>query len=383
MCLVVLKMDAKKIKSGNGDQKKRDLELLEKWVNERVAVHDAPRVPDVLRYAKREGLKVTRKDVSLLVRLNKYYAQSMHQQRPVKKSKKYRPVVATNLGHLHADIGFISITSRLKYPVRPIHRGGFFVAVDVLSRFVYIVELKFNRQAPSIIKALEEILVKHKKAGNDYPIRSISFDQEKSVVGKKVQDWLKDHNIKFHSFEMTASKSKFAENMIGRIRSYWSKLNEKYNFEKPWWDMILETERHFNKEQPIIVDGKYVGNYTPDSINQSNIQEFLKSLQGAAPAYYWAQFNIDPSNVKFEFKIGDFVRAKLIVVSSAVIGEKRSERHLTDQVYKIIRAMPYVRRNMSIGKLYTCQNIEDPYKVEHFDQEDLQLTTNDRTAEDQ
>ena len=98
-------------------------------------------------------------------------------------------------------------------------QSGYLAAKDVLLRYVYLVVLKKNRKAASIISAFETLLALHQAAGHTHPIRSISFDRERSVVSKEVQSFLKSKNIKFTSFKMSKSKAKHAENLIKLVRT--------------------------------------------------------------------------------------------------------------------------------------------------------------------
>ena len=101
----------------------------------------------------------------------------------------------------------------------PIYQSGFLVVRDVLSRYVYIILLRGNRKAQSMIAAFEKLFELHKQAGHKYPIRSISFDKETSVMSKAVQAFLADNNIKFVPFQMSSSKSKMAENFKKCLQS--------------------------------------------------------------------------------------------------------------------------------------------------------------------
>jgi hypothetical protein len=75
--------------------------------------------------------------------------------------------------------------------------------------------------------------------------------------------------------------------------------------------------------------------------------------------------------VKFKFAVGTLVRPKLIVTSSAVIGVKRSETNLEEDVFEIVAQRPYVTRLLTVGKAYKCKNTSDETHVEVFDEQDL------------
>lgn len=340
------------------------------WLRDRFGRGEIPRVVDAVKFAKQENVGLSKREIGTILRSMSEYEMSLHQQRPRLRSRKYRPIMVTSLGHLHGDIGFFPINEHYETP--PTYRAGFLICVDVLSKFVYIEVLRKNRKAEQIISALTRILQKHNKAGHKYPIRSIAFDQEQSVMSKKVQGFLKENGISFHAFRHSSSKSKMAENTIGRLRALFSKLDVFYNYTRKWWDMIDDAEYNFNYVWPIVIDNVTLP-YTPASITVDNVQEYLDMLYKASPVLYFAQFNIDPDKVHFKFEIGNLVRAKLIVVSSAVLGTKRSAKKLTDDVFEITYRCAYLKRNRSVGKLYRCKNVSNFKEVENFDEDDLAL----------
>lgn len=359
-----------KMKINRVNEEKDNKQALTMWLRDRFGRGEIPRVTDVVKYAKREKMALSKKDVVNLMHSFSEYEMSLHQQRPRLRSRKYRPIIVTSLGHLHGDIGFFPINEHYETP--PTYRAGFLICVDILSKFVYIEVLRKNRKAEQIISALTRIIQKHHKAGHKHPIRSIAFDQEQSVMGKKVQGFLKENGISFHAFRHSSSKSKMAENTIGRLRALFAKLDAFYNYTRKWWDMTGDAEYNFNYTWPIVIDGVMLP-YTPASISVDNVQDYLDALYKASPVLYFAQFNIDPDKVNFKFEIGNLVRAKRIVVSSAVLGTKRSGKQLTDEVFEITYRCAYLKRNRSVGKLYRCKNIDNPKEIENFDQDDLAL----------
>jgi hypothetical protein len=82
---------------------------------------------------------------------------------------------------------------------------------------------------------------------------------------------------------------------------------------------------------------------------------------------------VDPRLVKFKFPVGSFVRAKLLVTSAAVIGEKRSATNLTLQSFGIVEHIPYIAKDLSLGRAYKCQDLKSG-DIEIFDEKDLVLT---------
>lgn len=345
--------------------------LLSDWLTERVRANDVPRISDVMGYVRREGIPLTRKEVSTAVRLHHAFMMSMHQQRtPPSISRSWMPIVATNLGHWHCDIGYFSVNARYETPKS--YRNGFLVAKDVLSRYVYATPLLRDKSADSMIRAFKALFEQHAKQYDEKlagmvdgeakerrrrveAIKSISFDKETSVMSKKVQQYLKDSNIAFHAFRLSSSKAKHAENAIRQIRSVMAKLMRLHRKEDRWWTLLPVCVKMMNSK-PVVVEGKYLG-MAPKDVNGATLAKYLQALQKAVPSYYWAQYSLDPSAIDFKYRVGDKVRILLIVTTSQVIGVKRSENNVTEDLYVVEKKLPYVTKNMRVGKAYRIVNL--------------------------
>jgi hypothetical protein len=231
----------------------------------------------------------------------------------------------------------------------------------------------------------------HEAAGHTHPILGISFDRERSVVGKVVQAYLREKRIKFTAFRNSKSKAKFAEGAIRLVRTLVARLERKYNqgrkakggpAPRRWWNLLGEVAAILNRQE-IVVGGKRTG-FAPADVSSENYDDFLSALYKAAPAYSAAQFAIDPRHARFKFSVGDYVRAKLIATSSAAIGEKRSETNLTDSAFKIVKAYPFVSRRLGLGNEYLCVDTrtgqEDKFQESDLVITDPAVTTSDRHA---
>ena len=349
----------------------KQLEVIMDWVTSRLRYNDVPRVTDVVEYAYQTlGFKnLKRKDIAAALRLHPSYLLNSTQQRQAKRWRKYRPVMTNTLGQLHADLGFFAVVREYETP--KMYRAGFLVAKDVLSRYTYAVILKGSKDADAIVKAFSELVRQHKEHTGK-GITSISFDKETSVMGKKVQTFLRDNNIDFHAFNLTASKSKFAEGAIRLIRTEMKRLQRFDNSGKfRWWNYLQVVVDNLNA-RPIVVDGKTL-KFTPKDVNNDNLEEFKRVLHKAAPAYFFSQFDIAPQLVNFKFSVGTFVRPKLIVTSSEVVGIKRSETNLEQDVFVVKSLHPFVTRLLTVGKAYRCENTRDG-SIEVFDEHDLAET---------
>ena len=354
-----------------------DMAPLLDWVSERLRLGKAPRVYDVLQHGRSMGMeRLTRKRVAMALRLHPAYSDNMPQQREPLRSGKHRPILVGSLGHLHADIMFYGAQAR-GFDAPSSYRVGYLIAKDVLSRYCYAVCIYRNRTAKSMVRAFKDLLNLHARVHPDYLIRSISFDQERSVMSKEVQAFFKEQNIQFYAFEMTSSKAKNAEACIKDIRTVLKRLQTQEVLDTgtattKWWTLLERAADGLNHRE-IIVEGKPMG-FIPAEINSKNVSAFRKKLEAKVPALYHAQFNLDPGLVDFAFNVGDLVRVKKVVTSSAVVGKesKRSEVNLGSEIFVIKKLEAYVTRAMTVGRAYKCIDI-DSGKMEIFDEWDLAL----------
>ena len=343
-----------------------DEKTLSNYIEDQLRFGHVPRLSDVREFAKKQNLTIKLKRIKEMLNLDQAFMMNRPQQRQPKRDKKYRPIIVNDLGHWHSDIGFFSINKR--YPTPITYRAGFLVAKDVLSRYIYATPLLKNRTAESMIKAFKVIMNHHSKVFPNVAIKSISFDKETSVVGKKVQSFLAEKGITFHAFQMSSSKAKHAENAIKQIRATTAVLLRR-NFKKDrWWNLLPTVVKTLNA-RPIVVNGKSL-KFAPQDVNSKTLAEFKKKLFNVAPSYYWAQYAMAPDWVSWKYQVGTVVRAKLIAVSSAVIGNKRSEVNLTDDLFVIQERVPYVTRNMQYGKAYRCKNLDKGY-FEVFQEDEI------------
>lgn len=367
-----------------------NLEALNVWLEEKLRVGQVPRVSDLLEASKRGGWSLGRSALIKQLQSNPVYMFNMHQQKKKLGSRKFRPVVSTSLGYLHCDIGFFSKSRHYLTP--PTFQTGFLAARDVLSRFVYLVVLRKSRKGASMISAFETLLALHSAAGHAHPVRGISFDRERSVVSREVQEFLQKRHIKFTAFKMSSSKAKHAESLIGQVRTDVARLErfrqlEFYRMRKTrkadragmgsaarWWNLLGDVATGLNDKE-IVVGGKRTG-FKPRDVSDSNLPEFLTALYKAVPAYYAAQFQVSPRFVNFRYSVGTHVRAKLISTSSAVLGIKHSETSLEDPIYRILTAIPYVTRKLTLGKSYKCVKVNSG-EQEVFDENDIVPTNPD------
>ena len=359
--------------------------VLREWLAGRLRAGDVPRLGDAVAMCEREGLGLKRKEVRAVLESDETYAFNLPQQRERSGSRKWRPVLSTNLGYLHGDIGFFAKSKHYETPKT--YQAGFLICKDTLSRFTYLVLLRKNRKEDEIVRAFETLMSLHQAAGHTHPIRGISFDRERSVVSKKVQSFLKKRGIKFTAFKMSRSKAKFAEGGIRIVRTVMARLERRYRREadegsgskKRWWNLLGQVADILNAQE-IVVEGRRLG-FAPGDVRDDNLAEFLDKLHKAAPSLAAAQFRIDSRFAAFKYAVGTYVRAKLVVTSSAVLGEKRSETNVTEEVFRIEEAFPHVTKRSTVGKSYRCANARTG-ETEIFDEADLVPADPDATSWD-
>ena len=351
----------------------KELNVVIDWVTQQLRYNSVPRVSDVIDYARKIKSTLKQSDIAKALRLHPAYVMNSSQQRMAHRARKYRPVITNSLGYLHCDLGFFATVREYETP--KMYRSGFLVAKDILSRYTYAVILRGSKDTKSIIRAFSELMRQHVQHTGGQNVVGISFDKETAVMSRQVQQFLRDNNVDFHAFSLTASKSKFAEGAIRLIRTEMKRLQRFHNEGSSsfrWWNYLQIVVDNLNLK-PIIVDGKNL-KFTPADIKVETLPQFIKALHKAAPAYFFSQFDIAPQLVKFKFAVGTLVRPKLIITSSEVIGVKRSETNLEKDVFEIITQRPYVTRLMTVGKAYKCRNINDEKHIEVFDEQDLAET---------
>ena len=363
---------------GEGEGTVNNLKALSLWIEEKLRLGHVPRIGDMIEMSKRDGFSLKRSDILKMLQKNPVYMFNMHQQKKRLGSRSYRPVIATTLGYLHCDIGYFSKSRHYSTP--PTFQAGFLVARDILSRYVYLIVLRKSRKGASMISAFESLLALHSAAGHTHPVRGISFDRERSVMSKEVQNFLDKKHIKFTSFKMSSSKAKHAESLIKQVRTDMARLErfnqlEAFKLRKTkngssarWWNLLGDLANELNNKE-IVVGGKRT-KFKPKEINEINLPDFLTALYKAAPAYFAAQFEVHPQFVNFRYSVGTHVRAKLISTSSELIGVKHSETSLEDPIYKIVATIPYITRKLTLGKSYKCLKLRSG-EQEIFEENDL------------
>src|SRR6266404_1313658 len=276
----------------NRIQKEKEMNELMDWLNTTMKNGDMPRVTSIVDYAHSTlALKnLSAGEIAKRVRLQPSYVMTSRQQRQRLRSGKHRPIQTYNLGNLHCDIGFYSVERHYETPIT--YRSGFLVAKDVLSRMIYVTILRKNRTAKSMINAFTEIFEQYEKQNPGHQVQNVSFDREKSVMSHAVQNFFKENNVDFHSFQMTSSKAKMAEGAIRLLRETVKRIQDfPGNENKRWWNLLEPAAQILNSRE-IKIDGKKVG-YSPKEVTYYNLEEFISRIYKAAPAIYFNQFDVN------------------------------------------------------------------------------------------
>ena len=361
------------------ERQSRELDEVMEWVSERLASESGvPRVDDVVRHAYTVlGYRdLKRADIAKRLRLHPAYLMSSSQTRGKKRWKRYRPILANALGHLHGDLGFFAVRREYETPVT--FQAGYLILKDVLSRFTYVTILQRTKSAESMVRAFQDVLEQHARffgpengssssSGGHHRILSIAFDQETSVMSKKVQDFLRDNHIAFHPFQYTASKSKMAEGAIKLVRKAMARL--LWNQPKRRWWRLMDKVVAILNNQLIRVNNRTLP-WRPVDVNKRNLAQFRRALHKADPVRFFGQYELSSRHVRFKYPEGSIVRPKLIVTSSAVVGEKRSEVSLEADAFVVTRQLAYVNARFEVGRAYRCTNRRTGQE-EIFDQDDL------------
>ena len=351
-------------------QREGELEVLMSWVTERLSSMGAvPRVDDVVKHAYvvlgYRSLK--RVDIARRLRLHPAYLMTSAQTRGRTRWKRYRPIIANTLGMLHGDIGYFAV--RREYETPKMFRSGYLVLKDVLSRFTYVFILRGSKGSDAMVRALGDILAQHERffGPGSHRIKSLAFDKETSVLSNKVQDFLRANHIAFHPFQFSASKSKMAEGAIRLIRSTVARLLHQHPTRR-WWKIMDAAVLALNS-RPIKVNGKTLS-WTPMDVNAINLSRFRQDVEKADPVQHFGQFEINRSLVNFKYPVGSIVRPKLLLTSSAAIGEKRSEVSLEKDAFVVAEQHAYVNARFEAGRAYRCVN-RRTREEEIFDESDL------------
>jgi len=281
-------------------------------------------------------------------------------------------MLGKSLGNLHCDLGFFSVTK--DYPTPKSYQNGYLICKDIFTKYIYVSILTRDRKAPSIVRAFEDVKRQYEKQVPGSRISCVAFDKERSVMGNIVQNFFKEHKIKFFAFQHSSSKSKIAENGIKLIRTTIARLRTiDGNSLKGWWKLIHPAVNILNN-QPIRVGKKFL-KYKPSDINLENQDAYAQDQEDASKTLIFSQLAIRREDVEsWKYKVGDYVKVKSIVTSSAALGQKRSEINLDPDKFIVLEQKAVLTPSGTIQKLYICRNTEKSYQ-ETFDEYDLALST--------
>lgn len=317
------------------------------------------RKSDIIKEASRFG--ISKFETTEFLKEYYPYAYNRHYVVKLNKSRLYRPITVSNLGQLQCDIMFFS----RKYGPKPKSYFGICVVIDILSRRVYLNILKNNKTATSLIRSLKSIYKRYKK-DTRCPIISLSMDNEGATRSYIFKKFIETEQIDFVTFTLSKNKASLVENVIGRIRKLYQQMYAaKFGKIAPLWQCLRELENGINNRK-IILDGKNT-DWTPASINKSNVQEYITYVNSKIPAKFFANYTVDSDLYKkYKFNIGDRVRIILKAIKNTGPSFKSTQQSLTNMIFIVKRRLLYVAANMTlqIGYIVSKEYIKGDYDKE-------------------
>ena len=133
---------------------------LSEWLSDRVRFNDVPRMKDILTHVKATGMNLKKKDVRYVMLRHPYLKMNLRQQRAAGRSRMYRPIIVSNLGHWHADIGYFAANKRYATPVS-YRAGTWWQKTYWLDRLCYSIDQ--NKISRKMIAAFRVLVAMHRK----------------------------------------------------------------------------------------------------------------------------------------------------------------------------------------------------------------------------
>ena len=263
----------------------------------------------------------------------------------------------SGLGWVEIDLGFFT-KHNIKY-------GKFMLAVDILSKRVYVESIK-NKTFNSI----KTFLLNLKKQPGFTYLRRILSDKESALKSNKNKEEL-EKLLKIKIF-LTDRKASMAERFIRSYKLYTSKalLAKKLNYTK-WRYVIEDVLLKLNTKK------LYNSSFRPIDINTKNYISYIQYLMENKPYFAFNFYRIGlPSkkyilNKIFKYNINDLVYlAKKIYpnikVRNQYFGETRSVAGHFDKSlphFKIINRKLVLSSQLNISPIYDIKPIEGNGKI--------------------
>lgn len=246
-------------------------------------------------------------------------------QRPLRLKFKTRKVISQGLDFLwDLDLADVSNLSKENDGMRFL-----FVAIDVFSRYLWVVPLK-NKLHQSIIDGFEKIFKSGRKPAE---IRS---DPGSEWKNRWVKQFLDKQGIE-HYVTHNVTHANYAERVIRTLKTLMYRYfthNRTYHY----LDVIQDIVRNYNHRPHSALDGK-----SPNDINQSNEAVVWKHLyvDSRKPQTQRKKKVIKP----FKLRVGDVVR----ISSARHTFQRDYEQKWTEEIFTI--KARYLRQGIPVFKI--------------------------------
>ena len=330
---------------------------LKQWLDLELSSYRAPRMTDILAYAKKLGLAKSRARAWIQTNVPAYRQTTAKVFASGKPSRIYS---SQTLGVLSADLAFFGKIRPDMKRLSLAYSAGALVARDILNHKTYCVVLKDGKKAKSVVDAFKQLLKEHKEANMGYNIKTILFDAEKAITSKLFMEFVEENHLTLHVYRYSKSASAFSESAIRVLRTYFERWNIHGNQDE-WHKSCHKATQHMNS-LPIIIRGIQLS-FSPNQVTQANLGKFLNELHSKRPEFYYSHFSIDTEMVDFKFAVNDVVSLKLKSISTKAI-DKRSEHSVDLAVWIIIQRVAYFSNKMTIIPCYVLRPHDEFYGAE-------------------
>lgn len=193
------------------------------------------------------------------------------------------------------------------------------IVIDIVSKYVWVEPLK-SKHGVAILQGMEKIF---ERAGRRP--EKLQTDDGKEFLDKRVQDYLKNMNIKFFTVK-SDKKAAVVERVIRTLKEkIFRYLHEKHT--KRYVDVLEDLVKSYNSTYHQSIK------MSPMEVTTQNEGQVLGSLYGRA----WAEDKVDSeleSGMRPKHKEGDYVRVSRVkgVFEKGYWGNWTEEIFIVDQV---------------------------------------------------
>ena len=316
------------------DKINNDKIKIRKKINYNLENEISIRVKDLEKWAK--SRKIDPKLVRVVLKTFDSFITNNHYRIKYKNSRDYCPTRNAYLSTVQTDFAFYNRFDSSKSP-------GFVLFVEVLSHKLWA----YNCTG----KAAHNYISVYKKFFKDYerdmgiPVSTVSTDKEKALSSQQFRDYIRRRKkrVEFHYFEGSKIQAYLAESYIKNIRRTYGQLHSFDSKKYPSLSKSLQTIIKIINDRKIVVNNTELS-YTPNEVNTSNVNEFVKDLHETDPMSYFSNFVIRDKKYIYSYPVGSYVRIKLKALKSDFkLGTKHSEQSLSSRIFKVVKNFLFVR----------------------------------------